>query len=90
MRSSNTKDQEKGVLLLQEIYNDSPIRRRECLYYLGLGNFKLGKYRVIIKIKEKEARKFNDALLEVESQNPQALSLRTLINERVQRGDIIY
>lgn len=81
VRSSSTQDQEKGVALLQDIYSESPSRRRECLYYLALGNFKLGKYR--------EARKFNDALLNVEGQNPQALSLRSLINERVQRDGLV-
>jgi hypothetical protein len=34
----------------------SPERRRECLYYLALGNFKLGNYG--------EARRYNDLLLE--------------------------
>jgi fission 1 protein len=66
------------VRLLHEIYTEAPSRRRECLYYLALGNFKLGKY--------KEAKRFNETLLKLEEENPQALSLKELINEKVQTG----
>ena len=34
-----------------EIYRSEPARRRECLYYLALGHYKMGNYE--------EARKFN-------------------------------
>jgi fission 1 protein len=34
-----------------EIYRAEPQRRRECLYYLALGNYKLGNYE--------DARKYN-------------------------------
>lgn len=34
----------------------------------------------------KEAKKFNETLLKLEETNPQALSLRSLINEKVQTG----
>lgn len=36
---------------LIEIYRSDPPRRRECLYYLSLGHFKMGNYD--------EARRFN-------------------------------
>ncbi|KAG5457258.1 MAG: hypothetical protein BJ554DRAFT_2777, partial [Olpidium bornovanus] len=49
-----------------------------CLYYLALGNYKLGLFS--------EARRFNDRLVEVEPQNAQAQSLKALINERVAKG----
>jgi hypothetical protein len=39
----------------------------------------MGKYR--------EAKKFNETLLKLEESNPQALSLRTLINDKVQTGN---
>ena len=29
-----------------EIYKENPSRRRECLYYLALGEYKLANYRV--------------------------------------------
>jgi mitochondrial fission 1 protein len=34
-----------------EIYRAEPARRRECLYYLALGHYKMGNFE--------EARKFN-------------------------------
>jgi fission 1 protein len=36
-----------------DIYREEPSRRRECLYYLGLGNYKLGNFD--------EARRYNSA-----------------------------
>ena len=53
-------------------------RRRECLYYLALGQFKLGHYN--------DARRYNDSLLEKEPRNMQALSLKALIDDRVAKG----
>ena len=67
--------------LLSEIYRQSPERRRECLFYLALGNYKLGNYA--------EARKYNDALLAHEPANMQAGSLRELINDKVQREGLM-
>jgi predicted Zn-dependent protease len=66
--------------LMTEIYKESPERRRECLYYLALGQYKLGHYN--------EARRCNDSLLEKEPRNMQALSLKALIDDRVAKGTI--
>lgn len=62
---------------MTDIFRTTPERRRECLYYLALGNFKLGNYA--------EARRYNDLLLEKEPNNLQAASLRTLIDDKVAR-----
>ncbi|KAJ3300014.1 mitochondrial membrane protein [Borealophlyctis nickersoniae] len=75
VRSRTKTDQQEGIRLLHEIYRDLPNRRRECLYYLALGEYKLGNYR--------DARKYNDTLLQLEGQNPQALALRQLIDDKV-------
>jgi len=63
------------VRLLTEIYRNSPERRRECLYYLALGNYKLGNYA--------DARKYNELLLGLEPENLQAGSLKGLIDDKV-------
>ena len=62
---------------MTDIFRTTPERRRECLYYLALGNFKLGNYA--------EARRYNDLLLDKEPNNLQAASLRALIDDKVAR-----
>jgi len=69
------------VRLLAEIFRSSPDRRRECLYYLGLGNYKLANYQ--------EARRYNDLLLDIEPANLQARSLKELIDDRVQKEGLM-
>ena len=79
---SNTRgDQQLGIQLLSEIFRSSPDRRRECLYYLALGNYKLGNYA--------EARRYNDLLIDLEPNNLQAASLRGLVEEKVQREGLV-
>ncbi|KAF2860466.1 mitochondrial fission 1 protein [Piedraia hortae CBS 480.64] len=77
IKSSTTAEQQEGVRLLTQIFHSSPDRRRECLYYLALGNYKLGNYA--------EARRYNDSLMEIEPANMQARSLKQLIEDKVAR-----
>jgi fission 1 protein len=81
IKSSSRPEQQEGVRLLSEIFRTSPERRRECLYYLALGNYKLGNYA--------EARRYNDLLLEKEPANLQASSLRGLIDDKVAREGLM-
>jgi len=71
IKSPMRDHQVEGVRLLQEIYRAEPARRRECLYYLALGHYKMGNFE--------EARKFNALLIEKEPTNLQAQSLGQLI-----------
>lgn len=66
---------------MSEIFRNAPERRRECLYYLALGNFKLGNYA--------DARRYNDLLLDREPANLQADSLRGLIDEKVAKDGLM-
>lgn len=81
IKSNLRHDQQEGVRLLSDIFRSSPERRRECLYYLALGNYKLGNYA--------EARRYNDLLLEKEPANLQASSLRGLIDDKVAREGLM-
>ncbi|KAF8938125.1 mitochondrial membrane protein [Dissophora ornata] len=81
IKSKNRREQTQGVLLLTEIYREVPDRRRECLFYLALGHFKLGNYN--------DARKFNESLLEFEPNNSQARALRQEIDDRVAKEGYI-
>jgi len=81
IKSDKAADQRYGIKLLTEIFREAPERRRECLYYLALGNYKLGNYA--------EARRYNDLLLDKENQNMQAQSLKGLIEDKVAREGMI-
>jgi len=77
VKSLQRRDQEEGVKLFQDIYRAEPQRRRECLYYLALGYYKLGDYEA--------AKRFNALLTEKEPTNLQAQSLAQLIDRAVTR-----
>ncbi|KJZ78045.1 Mitochondria fission 1 protein [Hirsutella minnesotensis 3608] len=81
VKSNSRSDQQLGVRLLSDIFRLSPERRRECLYYLALGNYKLGNYG--------EARRYNDLLLDKEPANLQASDLRHLIDNKVAREGLV-
>ncbi|KAI0597010.1 mitochondria fission 1 protein [Biscogniauxia mediterranea] len=81
VKANSRNDQQMGVRLLSEIFRVSPERRRECLYYLALGNYKLGNYG--------EARRYNDLLLEREPANLQAADLRRLIDDKVTKEGLM-
>ncbi|KAF8329331.1 mitochondrial fission 1 protein [Cantharellus anzutake] len=81
VKSPQREHQVEGVRLLQEIYRDEPNRRRECLYYLALGHYKMGNHE--------DAQKFNNLLLQKEPSNLQAQSLASLINQAVTRDGYI-
>ncbi|KAI9672500.1 MAG: mitochondrial membrane protein [Caeruleum heppii] len=81
IKSNARQDQQMGVRLLSDIFRSSPERRRECLYYLALGNYKLGNYA--------EARRYNELLLDHEPANLQAASLRSLIDDKVAKEGLM-
>ncbi|CAK4032674.1 Mitochondria fission 1 [Lecanosticta acicola] len=81
IKSADRSDQQEGVRLLSDIFRASPDRRRECLYYLALGNYKLGNYA--------EARRYNDSLLEIEPNNLQAQSLSQLVEDKVNKEGLM-
>ncbi|KAK4246401.1 hypothetical protein VTI28DRAFT_5590 [Corynascus sepedonium] len=81
VKSNARHEQHLGVMLLAEIFRVSLERRRECLYYLALGNYKLGNYA--------EARKYNDLLLDKEPGNLQAANLRSLIDDKVAKEGLM-
>jgi len=81
IKSPARADNQLGIQLLTEIFRSSPERRRECLYYLALGNYKIGSYA--------EARRYNELLMDLEPDNLQAASLRELIDEKVQREGLV-
>ncbi|KAI1119447.1 mitochondria fission 1 protein [Nemania sp. NC0429] len=81
VKSNSRHNQQTGVRLLSEIFRVAPERRRECLYYLALGNYKLGNYG--------EARRYNDLLVDKEPANLQAADLRRLIDDKVAKEGLV-
>ncbi|GAM34725.1 mitochondrial membrane fission protein [Talaromyces pinophilus] len=81
IKSDKRNEQQEGVQLLSQIFRTALDRRRECLYYIALGNFKLGNYA--------EARRYNDLLLEHEPDNLQAASLQQLIDDKVAKEGLV-
>ncbi|KAG9124922.1 mitochondrial membrane protein [Ceratobasidium sp. 392] len=81
VKSPKQEHQVEGVQLLLEIYRAEPPRRRECLYYLALGHYKMGNLE--------DARKFNALLLNKEPTNLQAQSLAQLIDKSTARDGYI-
>ncbi|ORY80264.1 hypothetical protein BCR35DRAFT_92777 [Leucosporidium creatinivorum] len=75
VKSDNKVEVGEGVTLLMDIYRTEPTRRRECLYFLAVGHYKLGNYQ--------EAKRYNSLLLEKEPTNIQAQSLNSLIDGAV-------
>ncbi|KAF9072263.1 hypothetical protein BDP27DRAFT_1217827 [Rhodocollybia butyracea] len=81
VKSPLREHQVEGVRLLQDLYRTEPTRRRECLYYLALGHYKMGNFE--------EAKQFNNLLMEKEPTNLQAQSLAQLIEKGVAKEGYI-
>lgn len=78
VKSTHREEMVEGVNLFADIYRQAQNRRRECVYYLALGHYKLGNYE--------EARRFNSLLLSREPTNQQARSLGALIDQGMAKG----
>ncbi|RHZ68888.1 hypothetical protein Glove_292g27 [Diversispora epigaea] len=81
IKSKKKPEQQLGVRLFAEIFQESRERRRECLYYLALGHYKLGEYT--------RAKEFNNQLLEKEPNNMQGQSLKQLIEDKLSKEGFV-
>ena len=81
IKSTQRHQMLQGVALLTDISRADPPRRRECLYYLALGHYKLSNFD--------EAKRFNALLLEREPNNSQAQSLHALIEQGIAKEGYI-
>jgi fission 1 protein len=61
-----------------EIMQLYPLRRRECLFYLALGNYKIGEFRTGLK--------YINELLALEPDNTQATMLKDNIEGKITNG----
>lgn len=81
LKSPTRKHQQEAVVILTSLYKKEPSMRREVLYYLSLGSFKLGDYT--------NAKRYVESLLKSEPDNTQALTLLDNINDKVAQEGLI-
>lgn len=78
VRSKYPADIRKGIILMEDLYNNhSESERRDCLYYLAIGNARIKEYT--------KALQYVRAFLEVEPGNKQVQHLETLIRKKMEK-----
>lgn len=78
LKSDDEDDNKQGINILTDIFKNIPARRRECLYYLTIGCFKIGEYE--------DAKRYVEALLIHEPDNHQAIQLKMAIENKISKG----
>lgn len=81
LKAVQHKQQQEGIQILAHLYRDVPELRRDSLYYLALGSYKVGEYA--------NARRYTESLLEKEPENSQFKSLREAIETKITQEGII-
>ncbi|XP_033339476.1 mitochondrial fission 1 protein [Megalopta genalis] len=78
VRSKYPADIRKGIILMEDLYNKhTESERRDCLYYLAIGNARIKEYT--------KALSYVRAFLKVEPGNKQVQHLETLINKKMEK-----
>ncbi|QPG74363.1 hypothetical protein FOA43_001690 [Brettanomyces nanus] len=81
VKSEDKDDNKQGIEILTSIFKKEPARRRECLYYLSVGCYKIAEYR--------ESERYINVLLEHEPDNLQAKSLKNEIGNELAKNSLI-
>ncbi|XP_033637327.1 mitochondrial fission 1 protein-like [Asterias rubens] len=82
IRSRYTNDQKKGVALLEELlHGGNPQVRRDYLFYLGVGYYRLKDYT--------KALKYVQGLQQIEPNNTQAKDLEQLIKKKMNKEGLL-
>ncbi|KAJ9577023.1 hypothetical protein L9F63_006406 [Diploptera punctata] len=82
VRSKYPADIRKGIILLEELYqNGSADGRRDYVYYLAIGNARLKEYT--------KALQYVRAFLQIEPGNQQVQNLETLIKKRMEKEGLL-
>lgn len=80
IKSPEVNDERLGIKILTDIYKESPSRRRECLYYLTIGCYKVNEFTM--------AKRYVDALYEHEPNNKQVQMLKRMVEDKIQRETV--
>lgn len=82
VRSKYPADIRKGIILLEELYNtQGNNEKRDCLYYLAIGNARIKEYS--------KALDFVRAFLRVEPENQQVQHLESLIKKKMEKEGLV-
>ncbi|KAL7666926.1 Mitochondrial fission 1 protein [[Candida] zeylanoides] len=81
IKAPDSRSQQQGIDILATLYRDVPAMRRESLYYLALGSYKVGEYS--------NARRYTETLLQKEPDNAQVVSLNKLIEDKITQEGLI-
>ncbi|KYN08089.1 Mitochondrial fission 1 protein, partial [Cyphomyrmex costatus] len=81
VRSKYSADIRKGILLLEDLYNNHDTERRDCLYYLAIGNARIKEYS--------KALSYVRAFLQIEPANVQVQHLESLIRKKMEKEGLM-
>jgi len=82
VRSKYTADIQKGIILLEDLFNNhGDSEKRDCLYYLAIGNARIKEYT--------RALHYVRAFLQVEPGNQQVQHLETLIKKKMEKEGLV-
>lgn len=77
VRSKYSADIRKGIVLLEDLYINHDSGKRDCLYYLAIGNARIKEYS--------KALSYLRAFLQIEPGNEQVQQLERLIQEKMEK-----
>lgn len=77
VRSKYPADIRKGIVLLEDLYINYDSGKRDCLYYLAIGNARMKEYT--------KALSYVRAFLQIEPGNEQVKQLETLIKKKMEK-----
>ncbi|KAJ8030848.1 Mitochondrial fission 1 protein [Holothuria leucospilota] len=82
VRSPYTNDIKKGTVLMEQLLQGgNPQIQRDCLFYLGVGHFRLKDYT--------KALQFVKGLLQIEPNNHQAKELEVVIKKKMNKDGLV-
>ncbi|CCE64917.1 hypothetical protein TPHA_0J00950 [Tetrapisispora phaffii CBS 4417] len=77
IKSNDVNNQRLGIKLLTDIFKEASSRRRECLYYLTIGCYKVNEFTM--------ARRYVNTLRENEPNNSQIIQLQKMVENKIQK-----
>ncbi|XP_008548730.1 mitochondrial fission 1 protein [Microplitis demolitor] len=82
VRSKYPSDIRKGIVLLEDLFNNhGDAEKRDCLYYLAIGNARIKEYT--------KALHYVRAFLQVEPGNKQVQDLETCIRKKMEKEGLV-